>query len=52
MPTYPFKCLTCGDEFEILCRFDERLEKAVCPSCGAREVEQVMTSFAPIQPKF
>jgi putative FmdB family regulatory protein len=51
MPTYPYKCNSCGTEFEILSRFDEREEKAVCPACGARDVETVMTSFVPIKRK-
>ena len=52
MPIYPYECVKCGTEFEVLCRFDEREDEAVCPSCGGREVESVVTSFAPIQPKF
>jgi len=51
MPIYEYKCLACGEQFEITCKFDEREEKAVCPKCGANTVEPVFVSFSPIQPK-
>jgi putative FmdB family regulatory protein len=54
MPTYEFKCKQCGERFEIVCHWDERDEKAVCPQCGGKDVETVLTaSFKapPIHPK-
>lgn len=51
MAIYEFKCLSCGEQFDISCKFDEREENAVCPKCGKREVEPVFVSFSPIQPK-
>jgi putative FmdB family regulatory protein len=51
MPIYEYKCLACGEQFEITCKFSEREEKAVCPKCGANTVEPVFVSFSPIQPK-
>jgi putative FmdB family regulatory protein len=44
MPTYEFRCKECGEQFEIECHMDEREEKAVCPKCGGRDVESVLTS--------
>jgi putative FmdB family regulatory protein len=43
MPTYEFKCAKCEECFEIVCHWDEREEKAVCPKCGSRDVETVLT---------
>ncbi len=43
MPTYDYKCKQCGDHFEIVCHFDERDEKSVCPACGSRDVETVLS---------
>lgn len=45
MPLYEFRCLSCGERFEILCGHAEREEKAVCPSCGGRDVEHVLGGF-------
>lgn len=54
MPTYDYKCKQCDERFEIMCHLAERDEKAVCPKCGSRDVEIVLTaSFKapPIHPK-
>jgi putative FmdB family regulatory protein len=42
MPVYEFQCTACGERFEILCGLAERDSKAVCPSCGGRDVGQVL----------
>lgn len=44
MPTYEYRCLECDEDFEISCHMAERDEKAVCPNCGSRKVEAVLTS--------
>jgi putative FmdB family regulatory protein len=44
MPIYEFRC-SCGEQFEIMSGHAERDEKAVCPSCGGREVSQVLGGF-------
>jgi putative FmdB family regulatory protein len=46
VPTYEYRCGMCGEAFEVVCAIDEREEKAVCPACGAREVNQVFGSIA------
>jgi putative FmdB family regulatory protein len=45
MPLYEFRCAACGEHFEILSTLAERDEKAVCPSCGGRDVSQVLGGF-------
>jgi len=45
VPIYEYQCASCGERFEILCGHSERDEKAVCPSCGGRDVAQVLGGF-------
>ena len=45
MPIYEFQCAACGERFEILSSFEDRDEKAACPSCGGRDVSQVLGGF-------
>jgi putative FmdB family regulatory protein len=45
MPVYEYECASCGDRFEILCGHAEREERAICPSCGGRDVKQVLGGF-------
>jgi putative FmdB family regulatory protein len=44
MVTYEFRCKDCSENFEIHCHMDEREDKAVCPKCGGRNVESVLTA--------
>ncbi len=44
MPTYEYRCKTCGHEFELLQLFAEKPEK-VCPACGG-EVERLISAGA------
>jgi putative FmdB family regulatory protein len=46
MPTYDFRCETCGHEFELMTSIAERDRKAVCPNCGSRHVKTVIRAFA------
>lgn len=46
MPVYQFTCKDCGETFEVTCHLSERDERAVCPSCGGRNVKPVFSSFA------
>ena len=46
MPTYEYRCGKCGEAFEVVCSIAEREQKAVCPACGVREVNQVFGSIA------
>jgi len=33
MPTYSFRCRTCGD-FDLIAAMSQRPERATCPVCG------------------
>ena len=44
MATYDYKCKKCGTTFEVTCHMDEQEERAVCPKCHSRKVEQVFTA--------
>jgi putative FmdB family regulatory protein len=54
VPTYEFKCTDCGECFEVTCRIAEREEQAICPKCGERNAESVLSaSFtSPRPPKY
>jgi putative FmdB family regulatory protein len=51
MPVYEYTCKNCGKRFEITAHWDERDEKAVCPKCKSKDVEQRFSSFACEPPK-
>ncbi|MCU0304834.1 MAG: hypothetical protein MUC56_12345 [Thermoanaerobaculales bacterium] len=46
MPTYVFRCVKCGEEFERIMTVAER-EKArpACPACRGRKVKPVLGGF-------
>jgi putative FmdB family regulatory protein len=44
MPLYSFHCASCGNESELLMRFDD---VAVCPACGGKEMERSVSRVAP-----
>jgi putative FmdB family regulatory protein len=46
MPTYEFKCVNCGHDFEVTAHIADRDKKAVCPQCGSRDVTTVFGAFA------
>jgi putative FmdB family regulatory protein len=41
MPLYEFRCASCGDEFELLVRNQER---AACPACESSKLERLMSA--------
>ncbi len=46
MPLYDYKCLKCGKESLLALTLKEHENKtATCPSCGSKELEQLITSF-------
>ncbi len=46
MPLYDYKCLKCGKECLLALTLKEHENKAAtCPSCGSKELEQLITSF-------
>ncbi|WP_456434474.1 FmdB family zinc ribbon protein [Thermosulfuriphilus sp.] len=42
MPIYEFCCLSCGEVFEVLQRFGERLPS--CPLCRSPKVEKLISA--------
>lgn len=46
MPTYEYRCATCGEAFEVVCAIAEREDRAACPACGGRDVSQVFGSIS------
>jgi putative FmdB family regulatory protein len=44
MPIYEFMCAKCGHVFESLVGMG-RDKDAVCPKCGAAEVQKLLSSF-------
>lgn len=46
MPLYAYKCLKCGKECLLALTLKEHeAGTASCPSCGSKELEQLITSF-------
>ncbi|MGQ9918520.1 MAG: FmdB family zinc ribbon protein [Bryobacteraceae bacterium] len=48
MPVYEYRCGQCGREFEIrasMAEYSQGLE-AVCPSCGSKDVERLISVAA------
>ena len=46
MPLYDYKCLKCGKECLVALTLKEHERgEAVCPSCGSKELEQLITNF-------
>jgi len=43
MPIYEYECKGCSKTFEILQRANERVK---CPSCGARRLSKLLSSFS------
>jgi len=46
MPIYEYKCTLCGNTFEMI-RFAQDEDKdIVCPACGKKKVEKMMSLTA------
>jgi putative FmdB family regulatory protein len=43
MPIYEFKCLQCGEYFEILVMPSEETVEMKCPKCGDDNFEKIMS---------
>jgi putative FmdB family regulatory protein len=46
MPIYEFQCKKCGQRSEQLCKMGETGKDIVCPRCGERTLERVISGFA------
>ncbi len=43
MPIYEFKCLSCGEEFEVFCKSKEEQKSVKCPKCQSVKIERLMS---------
>jgi len=43
MPIFEFKCLTCGEEFEVLLKNKEEISQVRCKNCGSEKIERLMS---------
>ena len=46
MPLYEFVCAGCGQEFELLVGFSKADDPQTCPSCGSKQSNRKVSSFA------
>ncbi len=46
MPVYEFKCIKCGNVFEIMGGYEEREKSHSCPKCQSTEVKQAISLFS------
>ena len=46
MPLYEFKCLKCGRKFEDLILTPKDVKEMVCPKCGSKNVQKLVSVFA------
>jgi putative FmdB family regulatory protein len=44
MPIYEFKCLECGEYFEILVMKSEESVEMACPKCKSESFERILSS--------
>jgi putative FmdB family regulatory protein len=49
VPLYDFHCRACGHDFEALVR-PQDAGGPVCPSCGGRDLERLLSTFAVSSP--
>ena len=40
MPTYDFKCVKCGNDFEEYLGFNDDRSKLKCPKCRSKKIER------------
>ncbi len=46
MPIYRYKCSDCGEEFDFLHKSPGASEEVVCPKCGSKKAEKLLSSFS------
>jgi putative FmdB family regulatory protein len=46
MPIYEFRCLSCDHHYEDLVSQRDKIEELTCPKCGAKQVQQLLSSFS------
>ncbi len=43
MPIFEFKCLDCGEEFEVLLKSKDEIATVKCRACGSSKIERLMS---------
>lgn len=46
MPIYEYKCRKCEYTFEIIQKSTEEKKCLICPKCGEKDTEKVLSSFS------
>ncbi len=46
MPLYEYRCEACSSQFEATQSIHDRIEDTECPSCHARQVTRLLSSFS------
>ncbi len=46
MPLYEYHCKKCGKQFENVVAISEADKKQVCPYCGGKNTEKLISLFA------
>ncbi len=46
MPTYPWHCPNCEQEFDVFCEIEDRNKTPRCEDCGAKDSTRVQASPA------
>ncbi|RLB05799.1 MAG: zinc ribbon domain-containing protein [Deltaproteobacteria bacterium] len=49
MPLYEYRCRACGHNFETLRGLQERDEEVVCPKCGQKKAERLLSAFSSVK---
>lgn len=45
MPIYEYRCQDCGQKFEKLVRVNSDETELVCPGCGSKHAERLLSLF-------
>jgi putative FmdB family regulatory protein len=45
MPIYEYRCIECGEGFEMFLRSLAQRTAPVCPKCGSTEVQKALSLF-------
>jgi putative FmdB family regulatory protein len=51
MPLYEYRCQACGDGFETLRRLHDKDEDVMCPKCGEKKAEKLLSACCTVNGK-
>ncbi|KQC08650.1 MAG: hypothetical protein APR62_04265 [Smithella sp. SDB] len=46
MPFYEYRCRKCGKQFEKIVSISETNKKQICPYCGGKNTEKLISVFS------